>query len=99
MKDLLSRTLSGSEPMFTLSRHDKIMHRSLSGGWHYNKSASGKVSDEPDNADINSHPAAALSHGIAKIFKYQKEQRFSLPPGKKKIAVGSSVQSLHSGRG
>lgn len=98
MKDLLSRTLSGGESMFVLSKHEKLMHRALSGGWHYNKSATGKVSEEPDNNDINSHPASGLSHGIAKIFKYQKEQRFNLPPSKKRIAVGSSVQTLHSGR-
>ena len=96
MKDLLTRTLSNGEPMFVLSKNEKLMHRALSGGWHYNKSAAGKVSEEPDNADINSHPASGLSHGIAKIFKYQKEQRFILPTSKKKIAVGSSVQTLHS---
>jgi len=96
LKDLLTRTLADGEPMFVLSKHEKIMHRSLSGGWHYNKSATGKVSDEPDNADINSHPAAALSHGIAKIFKYQKEQRMTLPASKRKFAVASSVQPLFS---
>ncbi len=97
LKELLTRTLSDGEPMFTLSKHDKIMHRALAGGWHYNKSATGKISDEPDNHDINSHPVAALSHGIAKIFKYQREQRFQLLPSKKKYAVSSSVQPLFSG--
>lgn len=95
MTELLTRTLADGEPMFVLSKHEKVMHRSLSGGWHYNKSATGKVSEEPDNADINSHPAAGLSHGLAKIFKYEREQRIRLPATKKKIAVGSSVQPLY----
>ena len=95
LKDLLTRTLSDGEPMFVVSKHEKILHRSLSGGWHYNKSSSGKVSDEPDNADPNSHPASGLSHGIAKIFKYERESRLTLPPSKKKIAIGSSVQPLY----
>ena len=99
MKDLLTRTLSTGEPMFVLSKHEKLMHRALAGGWHYNKSSSGKISEEPDNNDINSHPAAGLSHGIAKIFKYEKESRITLPVSRKKIAVGSSVQPLYaSGR-
>ncbi len=95
LKDLLTRTLSDGEPMFVVSKHEKILHRSLSGGWHYNKSSSGKVSDEPDNNDPNSHPASGLSHGIAKIFKYERESRLTLPPSKKKIAIGSSVQPLY----
>lgn len=96
MKDLLTRTLTDGEPMFVVSKHEKILHRALSGGWHYNKTSSGKVSDEPDNSDINSHPAAGLSHGIAKIFKYERESRFKLPASRKKIAVGSSVQPLYA---
>lgn len=96
LKDLLTRTLADGEPMFVLSKHEKLMHRALSGGWHYNKSASGKISDEPDNADINSHPAAGLSHGLAKIFKYERESRIKLPAARKKIAVGSSVQPLYA---
>ncbi len=97
MKDLLTRTLSSGEPMFVLSKHEKLMHRALAGGWHYNKSSSGKISDEPDNNDINSHPAAGLSHGIAKIFKYEKEARFTLPVSRRKNAVSSSVQPLYAG--
>ena len=96
LEDLLTRTLADGEPMFVLSKHEKILHRSLNGGWHYNKSSSGKVSDEPDNNDINSHPAAALSHGLAKIFKYERESRLKLPISRKKIAVGSSVQPLYA---
>jgi hypothetical protein len=96
LKDLLTRTLANGEPMFTLSKHDKIMHRCLAGGWHYNKSATGKVSDEPDNQDINSHPGAGFSHGLAKIFKYERESRFKLPAPKKNLAVGSSVQPLYA---
>lgn len=84
--------------MFVVSKHEKILHRALSGGWHYNKSSSGKVSDEPDNADPNSHPASGLSHGIAKIFKYERDSRMVLPPSKKKIAIGSSVQPLYQRR-
>jgi|GEM_PF-6831843 len=98
MKELLTRTLSDGEPMFTLSKHDRIMHRALSGGWHYKKAATGKVSEEPDNNDINSHPASGLSHGIAKIFKYERESNMVLPASKKRYAVSSSVQTLHQGR-
>ena len=96
LKELLTKTLADGEPMFVVSKHEKILHRSLSGGWHYNKSSGGKVSDEPDNADINSHPAAGLSHGLAKIFKYERESRIKLPASRKKIAVGSSVQPLYA---
>ena len=96
LKDLLTRTLANGEPMFVLSKHDRIMHRCLAGGWHYNKSSTGKVSDEPDNNDINSHPGAGFSHGLAKIFKYERESRIKLPAPKKKIAVGSSVQPLYA---
>lgn len=96
LKELLTKTLADGEPMFVVSKHEKILHRSLSGGWHYNKSSSGKVSDEPDNADINSHPAAGFSHGLAKIFKYERESRIKLPASRKKIAVGSSVQPLYA---
>ncbi len=95
LKELLTRTLSDGEPMFVVSKHEKILHRSLSGGWHYDKSSTGKVSDEPDNRDPNSHPVSGLSHGIAKIFKYERESRYQLPPSKKKIAIGSSVQPLY----
>jgi hypothetical protein len=99
LKELLTKTLTSGEPMFVVSKHEKILHRSLSGGWHYNKSSSGKVSDEPDNADINSHPAAGLSHGLAKIFRYERESRIKLPASRKNIAIGSSVQPLFaSGR-
>jgi hypothetical protein len=98
MKELLTRTLSDGEPMFILSKHEKLMHRALSGGWHYRKSSTGKVSDEPDNADPNSHPASALSHGIGKIFKYERELGYKLPASKKRIAVGSSVQPLYQAR-
>jgi hypothetical protein len=98
LKELLTRTLADGEPMFVLSKHEKFMHRALSGGWHYNKSSSGKISDEPDNNDINSHPAAALSHGIAKIFKYERESRVKLPPSRKRVAISSSVQPLYQGR-
>jgi len=98
LKDLLTRTLSDGEPMFTLSKHEKIMHRSLSGGWHYTKSSTGKISTEPNNHDINSHPAAALSHGLAKIFKYERESRMRLPAPRKRVAVASSVQPLHAMR-
>lgn len=96
LKDILTRTLANGEPMFTLSKHEKLMHRSLSGGWHYNKSSTGKVSDEPDNTDINSHPPSGFSHGLAKIFKYERESRIKLPPPRKNIAVGSSVQPLYN---
>jgi len=95
LKRLLLSEISNGEPMFVVSKHERILHRSLSGGWHYHKSAGGKVSDEPDNRDINSHPAAGLSHGIAKLFQMDREARIKLPASRKKIAVASSVQSLH----
>lgn len=95
---LLTKNLTDGEPMFVVSKHEKLLHRALSGGWHYNKSSTGKVSEEPDNNDPNSHPAAGLSHGIAKIFKYERELGYKLPPSKKKIAVGSSVQPLYQRR-
>jgi len=94
MKELLTKTLTDGEPMFTLSKHEKLMHRALSGGWHYHKTASGRVSEEPDNNDPNSHPASALSHGLAKLFKYDREKAIILPASRKKIAVGSSVKTL-----
>ncbi len=98
MKDLLTRTIDG-EPMFLLSKDDKIMHRALNGGWHFKKRPSGEIDrTEPVN-DENSHPASGLSHGIAMIFKYQKENRIVLPPPKKNLAISSSVQPLYaSGR-
>jgi len=96
LKELLTKTLSDGEPMFVLSKHEKLMHRALSGGWHYNKSSTGKISEEPDNSDINSHPAAALSHGIAKLFRYEREQRIRLPAPRRRYAVSSSVQPLFS---
>ncbi len=96
LKDLLTRTLANGEPMFVVSKHEKLLHRALSGGWHYNRTASGKVTDEPDNFDINSHPASGLSHGIAKIFKYERESRIQLPASRKNIAVASSVQPLYA---
>ena len=47
----------------------------------------------------NSHPSDALSHGIAKIFRYQNEAKIKLPASRKNIAIGSSVQPLFvSGR-
>ena len=98
MKELLTRTLSDGEPMFTLSRHERLMHRALSGGWHYNRSNTGKVSEEPDNNDPNSHPAAALSHWLARLFKYERENRITLPASKKRYAVASSVQPLYQRR-
>jgi hypothetical protein len=95
MKQLLLKEIGNGEPMLVVSKHEKILHRALSGGWHYHRSASGKISDEPDNADINSHPAAGLSHGIAKLFQMDREARIKLPPSRKGRAVGSSVQSIH----
>ncbi len=98
LKYLLTQKLTEAEPMFVVSKHERLLHRALSGGWHYNKSSSGKVSDEPDNDDINSHPAAGLSHGIAKLFKYERESRYILPAPKRNIAIASAVGPLHEAR-
>jgi hypothetical protein len=67
-KDLLTRMIDG-RPMFQISRHERILHRALNGGWHYYKDAAGKVLKDKPVKDLNSHPGDAVSHGIAKIFK------------------------------
>ncbi len=98
MRDLLTQTIDG-ESKNVLSKDDKIMHRALNGGWHFRKKPNGEIDrSEPVN-DSNSHPASGLSHGIALIYKYQKENRIVLPPPKKNLAISSSVQPLYaSGR-
>jgi hypothetical protein len=66
-KDLLNRNVDGL-PMFQISKHEMILHRALNGGWHYYRDASGKVLNDKPVKDIHSHPADAVSHGIAMIF-------------------------------
>lgn len=69
MKELLNRMVDG-EPMFQVSKHEGILHRALRGGWHYHKDNAGRIMRDKPVKDINSHPADALSHGIARIFHY-----------------------------
>jgi len=89
----LTRLVDG-EAMFVVSKHEKILHRGLSGGWHYHRDSAGRVMRDIPVKDRSSHSCDALSHGIAKIFRYQNEARFKMPDSKKKYAVASSVQPL-----
>ena len=70
LKELLGRNIDG-ESMLCLSKHEAILHRALNGGWHYYKDATGKILRDKPVKDIHSHPADALSHGLAKMFIVQ----------------------------
>jgi hypothetical protein len=67
IKEVMTRLLDG-EPMFQISPHERILHRALSGGWHYLKDMNGNILRDKPVKDIHSHPADAFGHGLAKIF-------------------------------
>jgi hypothetical protein len=67
MKEVLTRDLDPGQPRFLLNYEDDVMIEALGGGWHYQKNSSGQVLTEKPVKDIHSHPADALSHGLAAI--------------------------------
>ena len=92
MKELLNRSVDGN-PMLQVSKHDKIMHRVLNGGWHYHKDTSGRVLRDKPVKDRWSHPGDALSHVIAKIFEYKPVRRYKVP--KKNLGKTYAVRTLY----
>jgi hypothetical protein len=66
-KDLLFSMAEDAKPLVQISRHEKILHRALNGGWHYKKDPSGRIIKDAPEKDIHSHPCDAVSHGIALI--------------------------------
>ena len=69
-KELLNRMVDG-KPMFQVSRHCNFLHKALSSGWHYFKTAAGVIQRDLPVKNEYSHPCDALSHGIPKIFEYR----------------------------
>lgn len=92
LKELLSRMVDG-EPMFQVSKHEGILHRALRGGWHYHKDVSGKILRDTPVKDLHSHPADALSHGVARIFQYK--QRPFTKTVTRKVGQTYAVPSLY----
>lgn len=68
LKQLLMDRLEGHIPKYLISRHEGILHRALSGGWHYHKDPSGRVLKDKPVKDIHSHPGDADGHSIARLF-------------------------------
>lgn len=60
-------------PKVLLSRHEGILHRALSGGWHYHRDTKGQVLRDKPVKDIHSHPGDAFSHSVAKLFPVEHE--------------------------
>lgn len=60
MKNILSASID-SDRMVLVSRHEKILHDALSGGYHYPKNPSGVVGNKPVK-DLHSHPGDAFSY-------------------------------------
>jgi len=98
MRELFTSILQDGVPKFILSKDDGILHRALNGGWHYRKDPTGRIIYDIPVKDISSHPGDALSHGLAKIFRYQKEKRLVLPIPNKR-AYSYAVQQLHKRAG
>jgi len=73
IKELLGRNVDG-EAMLYLSKHEGILHRALNGGWHYHKDHTGQVLRDKPVKDLHSHPADALTHMVAKIFRIQPKE-------------------------
>jgi hypothetical protein len=65
LKEAFAMTVDG-EPKIIVSSDDDIMIEALGGGWHYPKSPSGVIGENPVK-DKHSHPGDALSHGLAMI--------------------------------
>lgn len=73
IKEILDRGKIDGEPMFQVSKDDVLMHKALSGKWAYKKNPDGTViRDKPIDNDV-SHPAAALTHALAKLYKYREK--------------------------
>jgi hypothetical protein len=70
VREVLSRMIDG-RPMFQVSYHEGMLHRSLRGGWHYKRTNTGEVLRDKPVKDIHSHPGDALSHGIAKLLPWK----------------------------
>jgi hypothetical protein len=58
--------------MILLSRHEKVLHRALSGGWHYKRTPSGQVMKDLPEKDMHSHAIDALCHGMARLMASPK---------------------------
>ncbi len=68
MKVLLMRRVGHHEPALLLSRSEGVLHRALSGGWHYHKDTAGRVLRDKPVKDIHSHPGDAFSHAVPRLF-------------------------------
>jgi hypothetical protein len=53
-----------SMPMLLLCPTEQRLHKALRGGWHYAKTADGRIVRGEAVKDIHSHPADALSQGL-----------------------------------
>jgi hypothetical protein len=69
-KELLSQMVDG-QPRFRLCRSDRVMHKALSGGWHYRKDSSGRVLRDLPVKDIHSHPGDTFGYGAATLLQMQ----------------------------
>lgn len=55
-----------------LSPHEKILHRALSGGWHYKRAPSGEVIKDLPEKDMYSHAIDAFCHAMTRLFAFPK---------------------------
>jgi hypothetical protein len=86
MKTLLNMMIDG-EPMLQISRHEKILHQALRGGWHYLKTPTGVVRDKPVK-NIHSHPGDAFSYGAVTLLPWKPQ--IKLPSQAHRMAVARS---------
>ena len=73
ISSFLMERIGEHQPKLLLSKHEGILHRSLSGGWHYFRDQKGNVLRDTPVKDIHSHPGDALTHAVAKLFPLQPE--------------------------
>lgn len=59
IKDVLT-----SMPLLLLSRHERVLHEALRGGWKYQKTTDGRTVKDAPVKNIHSHPADAISQGL-----------------------------------
>lgn len=77
------------DPIVQISPHDKVMQRVLGGGWHYKKDNTGKVTKDVPIQDQWSHPGAALSYIISRVFEQPQSNVWNSFFGKKKSLAES----------
>jgi len=90
VKEMLSRLVDG-HPALVLSKNEGLLHQAFRGGWHYAVNPAGQVVGKIPVKDINSHPADAFCHGIAKVFRYEESTPAKFLKKIKSIAKSYSV--------